>query len=150
MWKYTEDAGWEELSAGEYAPPFTARAFGAAVSFSDRLWLLGGMSDTPSTADGGLQFFEVWATKDGRQWFSQAPLPTGLAYFQVSTLGSTPELWTTGGLNSTGMEVWYADVTYEFNTIGLCPLLPPSSVPFYLFLGHGPEGSVRARLELEE
>ena len=100
------------------AAPFDPRYFCALIVVDRRLWLLGGTGQT------NYPLPDVWASVDGVQWVSQAPLPGPLTNSAAVVVGSS--ILTIGGYGTSFSGV-------EFRVVGVRTASPfGSSASFWL------------------
>jgi hypothetical protein len=100
VWSTSDGAHWSQTATGS---PFTARSHPGVVTFNNRFWVVGGVTD-----DGATDLTDVWSSADGSTWTNV----TNTAAFgqrhghSVVTLGNL--MYVTGGLHgSTYMnDVW--------------------------------------------
>lgn len=88
VWKSDDGGSWTRMRA---SAPWSARSFRCAVSFQDRIWLLGGGDWGSRNADN-----ERWRCADGISW-PQHPTPpwSGRIWHSCWVRGS--KLWLMGG-----------------------------------------------------
>lgn len=74
----------------EHAPWRGRSGFGA-VSFKDKIWVLGGFND-------GTQDVDIWSSPDGYEWtFVMGPAPWVTGYYQHSAFVYDGKIWLVGG-----------------------------------------------------
>lgn len=99
VWTSTDGVNWERVTA---AAPWQPRLWFSAVAYRDRIWVLGGWSNNPSTNWG-----DVWYSKDGKTWHELESDVIWKARHEHSAYVFEDKLWIAGGharpLNS---EVW--------------------------------------------
>jgi hypothetical protein len=103
VWCSEDGAHWTEVTA---AAPWHERLWFSAVTYRDRIWVLGGWSSPPYTNWG-----DVWYSADGKAWTEYKPAVCWKGRHEHSAFVWRDKIWVAGGhaqpLNS---EVWSLDV----------------------------------------
>lgn len=99
VWSTSDGVQWERVCA---AAPWPPRIWFSAAEYRDRMWVLGGWSNNPSTNWG-----DVWYSDDGQFWQELKCTTTWKERHEHCTYVLDDKLWVAGGhaqpLNS---EVW--------------------------------------------
>jgi len=107
VWSSEDGEHWTQ--ATEHAP-WPPRDWFSAVTYRDRIWVLGGWSNNPSKNHG-----DVWYSKDGKDWKEFKTETTWRERHEHSTYVFQDKIWVAGGmippLNS---EVWSLEVPKDF------------------------------------
>lgn len=99
VWSSVDGVNWECVST---AAPWSPRLWFSAVSWKDRIWVLGGWSNNPARNWG-----DVWSSSDGKNWTKLECDPMWKDRHEHSVWVFQDSLWVGGGhaqpLNS---EIW--------------------------------------------
>ncbi|MEZ6129888.1 MAG: galactose oxidase [Planctomycetaceae bacterium] len=103
VWSSEDGITWQLETT---AAPWSPRLWFSAVSYRDRLWVLGGWSNNPSTNHG-----DVWYSKDGKTWHELKTETQWKARHEHSAFVFQDRLWIAGGhAQPLSSEVWSLNV----------------------------------------
>lgn len=107
VWCSTDGKNWTQVTA---TAPWSPRLWFSAITYRDRMWVLGGWSNEPSTNWG-----DVWYSRDGRDWKQLQSETIWKERHEHSAYVFQDKLWIAGGharpLNN---EVWSLDVSQKW------------------------------------
>jgi hypothetical protein len=107
IWCSVDGKKWEQVVEKAPWPP---RIWFSSVVYRDRMWVLGGWSNTPSQNWG-----DVWYSRDGRTWAQLKSKVIWKERHEHSAYVFKDRIWVAGGharpLNS---EVWSLDIPKDF------------------------------------
>lgn len=107
VWSSADGKTWTKETD---AAPWSPRMWFSAVTYRDRIWVLGGWSKTPNTNWG-----DVWYSKDGKEWKELKTPPAWKARHELSAYVFQDKLWIAGGhAMPLSNEVWSLDVKPEW------------------------------------
>ena len=89
VWMSSDGAHWEQVTA---AAPWEPRLWFSAAVYRERMWVLGGWHDQPSTNLG-----DVWHSADGRRWQQLKSDVVWKERHEHSTYVMDDKLWVVGG-----------------------------------------------------
>jgi hypothetical protein len=99
VWCSEDGVRWTQLTA---AAPWHARLWFSAVTYRDRMWVLGGWSNEPSQNWG-----DVWYSRDGKSWKELRSETKWKARHEHSAYVFQDKLWIAGGhAQPLSNEVW--------------------------------------------
>jgi hypothetical protein len=99
VWSSSDGVTWERATD---AAPWHPRLWFSAVTYRDRMWVLGGWSNNPSKNWG-----DVWHSKDGKQWQQLKSNVTWKERHEHSAFVVRDKLWIAGGhAQPLSSEVW--------------------------------------------
>lgn len=99
VWCSEDGVRWTQLTA---AAPWHARLWFSAVTYRDRMWVLGGWSNEPSQNWG-----DVWYSRDGQSWKELRSETKWKARHEHSAYVFQDKLWIAGGhAQPLSNEVW--------------------------------------------
>lgn len=103
VWRTEDGVHWEQVTA---AAPWPPRLWFSSAVYRDRIWVLGGWSNNPST-----NWNDVWHSADGRTW---SRLRTGAVWkerHEHSAFVFQDKLWIAGGhAQPLSSEVWSLEI----------------------------------------
>lgn len=105
VWSSEDGVKWTKVTD---AAPWSPRLWFSAVTYQDRMWVLGGWSKTPNQNWG-----DVWYSKDGKDW-RELKAPTGgwKERHELSAFVLREKLWIAGGhAKPLSNEVWSLEVS---------------------------------------
>ena len=107
VWSSDDGVKWTNVTD---AAPWSPRLWFSAVTYRDRMWVLGGWSGNPNRNWG-----DVWFSKDGKDW-AQVKSPTSWKErHEHSAYVFKDRLWIAGGhAQPLSNEVWSLDVSEEW------------------------------------
>lgn len=106
VWSSTDGVHWEQ--ATEHAP-WSPRLWFSAVTYRDRMWVLGGWSNNPSQNWG-----DVWYSKDGASWQQLTTEHSWKARHEHSTYVFQDQIYVAGGhAQPLSNEVWTLKLNEE-------------------------------------
>ena len=91
VWSSEDGIHWEKVTG---AAPWHERLWFSSVVYRDRIWVLGGWSNNPST-----NWQDVWYTKDGREWTQYKSDVTWKERHEHSAFIFQDKIWVAGGMN---------------------------------------------------
>jgi len=104
VWSSTDGRNWTQVTG---AAPWHPRLWFSAVTYRDRLWVLGGWSNEPSKNWG-----DVWYSRDGRAWHELQTAECWKARHEHSAYVFQDKLWVAGGhAQPLSNEVWSLDLS---------------------------------------
>jgi hypothetical protein len=99
VWCSEDGVHWNEVT---HAAPWSPRLWFSAVVYRDRIWVLGGWSNNPSTNWG-----DVWYSQDGRHWQEQKSAVIWKPRHEHSAYVFQDRIWVAGGHAAPlSSEVW--------------------------------------------
>jgi hypothetical protein len=108
VWSSTDGVHWTEETA---AAAWPARLWFSAVSYRDRMWVLGGWSKTPVERNWG----DVWYSPDGRNWTRLTAGQIWRERHEHSAYVWRDRIWVAGGhAKPLSSEVWSLQLPREF------------------------------------
>ncbi len=103
VWCSNDGVTWTEVTA---KAPWSARLWFSAVTYRDRMWVLGGWSNNPSKNWG-----DVWHSKDGKNWQELKSSVCWKARHEHSAFVFQDKIWIAGGhAQPLSSEVWSLEV----------------------------------------
>ena len=103
VWSSPDGVNWTRETE---AAPWPPRLWFPAVTYRDRMWVLGGWSNNPSTNWG-----DVWHSRNGKAWQQLKSPTTWKARHEHSAYVFQDKLWIAGGhATPLSNEVWSLDV----------------------------------------
>jgi hypothetical protein len=103
VWCSPDGVTWTEVTA---KAPWPARLWYSAVTYRDRMWVLGGWSNNPTKNWG-----DVWHSKDGKNWQELKSSVCWKARHEHSAFVFQDKIWIAGGhAQPLSSEVWSLDV----------------------------------------
>jgi hypothetical protein len=107
VWSSADGVTWRRETA---AAPWAPRLWFAAATYRDRMWVLGGWSNHPSTDWG-----DVWTSADGREWERLTAGTMWKGRHEHSTFVFHDRLWVAGGhARPLSSEVWSLSLPENF------------------------------------
>ena len=107
VWSSADGRNWKRVTD---KAPWHPRLWFSSVVYRDRMWVLGGWSNKPSTNWG-----DVWYSQDGKNWHEWKSPVTWKARHEHSAYVFQDKIWVAGGharpLNS---EVWSLQIPRDF------------------------------------
>jgi hypothetical protein len=108
VWSSRDGVHWKQVTK---AAPWHARLWFSSAVYRDRMWVLGGWSNEPSTNWG-----DVWHSKDGRHWQSLKTDTCWKARHEHSTFVFQDKLWVAGGhAQPLSNEVWSLELPPDWD-----------------------------------
>jgi len=99
VWSSTDGVEWIQETA---AAPWASRLWFSSVVYRDRIWVIGGWSNSPSTNHG-----DAWYSRDGKTWTEYKATPVWKARHEHSAFVFQDKLWIAGGhAKPLSNEVW--------------------------------------------
>jgi hypothetical protein len=103
VWCSDDGVTWTEVTA---KAPWSPRLWFSAVTYRDRMWVLGGWSNNPSKNWG-----DVWHSSDGKNWHELKSSVCWKARHEHSAFVFQDKIWIAGGhAQPLSSEVWSLDV----------------------------------------
>lgn len=107
VWCSSDGIHWEEVTG---KAPWNPRLWFSAVSYRDRIWVLGGWSDKPSTNLG-----DVWHSRDGRNWSRLESKVVWKERHEHSAFVFKDKIWIAGGhARPLVSDVWYLELPKDW------------------------------------
>jgi len=107
VWSSPDGVNWTRETA---AAPWHERLWFSGAVYRDRMWVLGGWSNNPSTNWG-----DVWYSQDGVTWNELKCETTWKARHEHSTFVLRDKLWVAGGhARPLSSEVWSLDIPKDW------------------------------------
>lgn len=107
VWCSADGVHWEQVTAGAAWSP---RIWFSSVVYRDRMWVLGGWSNNPSTNWG-----DVWHSRDGRNWHELRSQVSWKARHEHSAYVFQDQIWVAGGhAQPLSSEVWSLRLPADF------------------------------------
>jgi hypothetical protein len=111
VWCSADGVHWER--AAEHAP-WHERLWFSAVTYRDRMWVLGGWSNNPSRNWG-----DVWYSRDGKDWTELRSRTIWKARHEHSAYVFQDRIWVAGGhAQPLSHEVWSLEVPRDWFGVG--------------------------------
>ena len=99
VWSSADGIHWQQETA---AAPWHPRLWFSSVVYRDRMWVMGGWSNDPSTNWG-----DVWYSSDGKTWTELKSAVTWKARHEHSAFVFQDKIWIAGGhAQPLSSEVW--------------------------------------------
>ena len=98
VWYSTDGISWTQVPV---TTAFPARNFHTSVVFDNRMWVIGGNSDTQ-------EFNDVWSSPDGAVWTEETSSAFDSGRFGLSSVADSSGMWAIAGSGNsvTLQEVW--------------------------------------------
>ena len=107
VWSSDDGVKWTKVTD---AAPWNPRAWFSAVTYRDRMWVIGGWSNNPSKNWG-----DVWFSKNGKDWTQLKSPVSWKERHEHSAYVFQDKLWIAGGhAQPLSNEVWSLDVSEEW------------------------------------
>lgn len=107
VWSSSDGVTWERATD---SAPWHPRLWFSAVTYRDRMWVLGGWSNNPSKNWG-----DVWHSKDGKDWKQLKSNVIWKERHEHSAFVFRDKLWIAGGhAQPLSSEVWSLDVPKDW------------------------------------
>ncbi len=107
VWSSSDGEHWEQVTA---AAPWEPRLWFSAAIYRDRMWVLGGWKDKPSTNLG-----DVWYSRDGKDWRQLRSEVIWKERHEHSAYVFQDKLWVAGGhARPLVNDVWSIDVPHDW------------------------------------
>ncbi|REJ89153.1 MAG: galactose oxidase [Planctomycetota bacterium] len=107
VWSSADGKTWRQETD---AAPWHARLWFSATTYRDRMWVVGGWSNDPSTNWG-----DVWYSADGKEWKQLESETTWKERHEHSVFVFQDKLWVAGGhAQPLSSEVWSLDIPADW------------------------------------